>query len=262
MKKLLTSLVLALFTTFSALAGTIVLEGTYQKENLYIVNSIAESGVGFCVYEVLVNGEVTSDEVNSQAFKIDLSIYNFKVGQDLVITIKYKDGCEPKVLNEDALIPKPSFETVSIEASRDGSLEWTTKNEKGRLPFIIQQFKWNKWVDIGEVMGEGKSGTNNYSFQVTPVSGKNKVRVVQKASDGDVRTSPVEEFNSTRKAVSFNYDKKNSEVSFSEETSFELYNAYGQIVKRGKSKTVDMSAFPEGEYYMSYDSSTDKFVHK
>jgi hypothetical protein len=262
MKKILTSLTLAILTSFSALAGTIVLEGTYQKENLYIVNSIAESGVGYCVYEVLVNGEVTSDEVNSQAFEIDLSIYNFRQGQDLVVTIKYKDGCEPKVLNEDALSPKPSFEIVEIDANRDGALEWTTKNEKGRLPFIVQQFKWNKWVDIGEVMGKGESGKNNYSFQVSPVSGKNQVRVVQKTKDGDVRPSPVTQFNSTKKAVSYSYDKKSSALTFTEETSFELYNGYGQIVKRGKSASVDMSAFPEGEYYISFDSSTEKFIHK
>lgn len=262
MKHIFLLSVMALFANFATQAGTIVLEGSYQKENLFVVNSIAESGVGYCVYEVLVNGEVTSDEINSQAFEIDLSIYNFRQGDNIVVTIKYKDGCEPKVLNEDALMPKPSFETESIEADSEGSLVWITKNEKGRLPFIVQQFKWNKWVDIGEVMGKGTPGKNSYSFQVSPVSGKNKVRVVQKTKDGDIRTSPEAEFNPRKKAVSFNYDRKSDRVSFSEETSFELYNAYGQIVKRGRSNSLDMSNLEKGEYYISYDSTTDKFIHK
>ena len=67
------ALVFGLFT-FSALqAGTIVLEGKYQQKNLYVINGIAPEGVGFCVFEVTVNGDVTSDEINSSAFEIDLS---------------------------------------------------------------------------------------------------------------------------------------------------------------------------------------------
>ena len=46
--------------------------GLYQGENLLVVNETNPDGVGFCCYEVRVNGLVTGDQVNSHAFEIDL----------------------------------------------------------------------------------------------------------------------------------------------------------------------------------------------
>ena len=61
-------------------------------------------------------------------------------------------------------------------------------NEQGGLPYLVQQFKWNKWVTVGEVMGKGTSTKNAYSFQTTRV-GYQQVRVVQKSAEGKLRSS-------------------------------------------------------------------------
>lgn len=238
------------------------MEGKYQQKNVYVINSVAEAGVGFCVYEVKVNGEVSSDETNSHAFEIDLSIYGFKLGDDVNITIKYKDGCEPRILNPGALEPQPTFETTNIEISQNGLLSWETTNEQGSIPFLIQQFKWNKWVTVGEVQGKGTSTTNGYTFQTTPVSGENKFRVVQKSYDAKLKKSPSVQYTSGMAPVTFSYDKKQKAVLFSQETNYELYNVYGQIIKRGFGSKVNMSNLPKNDYYISYDSSTDPFYRK
>jgi len=248
--------------SLSSLAGTIVLEGKYQQKNVYIINSVAEAGVGFCVYEVAVNGEVTSDEINSHAFEVDLSIYGYRLGDGIVITIKYKDGCEPRVLNPGALEPQPTFETTDIDVSAGGLLTWKTVNEQGKLPFVIQQFKWNKWVTVGEVMGLGTSIENGYSFQTTPISGTNKFRIIQKSYESKVRKSPSVEYQSDKDQVTFVYDKKVKALQFSDDTNFELYNVYGQIIKRGFGRSADLSSLPKSEYYISFDSDTQKFEKK
>lgn len=261
--KFLLALALSLFSLTTALhAGTIVLDGKYQQKNLYVINGIAPEGVGFCVYEVTINGDVSSDEINSSAFEIDLSIYGFKLGDDVVVAIKYKDGCNPRVLNPGALEPSPSFDTVDIRISDAGLLTWEAVNEQGALPFLVQQFKWNKWVTVGEVMGKGTSTKNSYSFQTTQVSGKNKFRVVQKSAEGKLRSSDAVEYASNREPVSFTYDRRSTSITFSGETNYELYNAYGQIIKRGFGTTADLSNLPKGDYYISYDSTTGKFSHK
>ncbi len=250
---------LCLGTVSSLFAGTIVMEGKYQQKNIFVINAVSAEGVGYCVYEVKVNGEITSDEINSKAFEIDLSIYGLKLGDDVVVVINYKDGCEPKVLNPGALEPKPTFETAEIEVDDNGLLTWQTVNEQGRLPFIVQQYKWNKWVSIGEVMGKGTSTQNTYSFQTTPISGINKFRVIQKTYEGGNRTSPAAEYISSREPVAFTYDRKAKAVVFSMETNYELYNVYGQIIKRGFGDSADLGNLPKGEYYISYDSRTEKF---
>ncbi len=253
---------LFLLSSIFCTAGTIVLEGRYQLRNIYVINSASPDGVGYCVYEVTMNGLVTTDEINSQAFEVDLSIYNLKLGDPVTVNIRHKDGCTPKILNPGALEPAPSFECSKIECSKEGLLTWETTAEQGKLPFIIQQFKWNKWVNVGEVMGTGTAVRNNYKFQVQLSSGKNKFRVAQKSYEGELRKSPNCEVISTVSEVTFKYDKKTKMVTFSAETSFEMYNVFGQIVKRGYGLTVDCTTLLKGEYYLSYDSKTEKFLRK
>lgn len=249
-------------TSTAIMAGTMVLEGKYQGKNLYVVNSVSGSGVGYCVFEVQVNGKVSSDEWNSPAFEIDLGVFGLGIGDDVIVTIKYKEGCVPKVINPGVLEPQPSFEIASISISESGLMEWETTGETGQLPFIIQQFKWNKWVSVGEVIGKGTSGKNKYSFQTVEVSGVNKFRVAQKSSEGDSRTSEAVEYKSSKPAVTVVYDKRTKKLKFSEDTNYELYNMYGQIVKRGFGSEADLSDLPKAEYYINYDNSSERFFRK
>jgi hypothetical protein len=251
-----------LMVSMGLTAGNIVLEGRYQQRNIFVINGASPDGVGFCTYEVTVNGLITTDEINSQAFEIDLAIYSFKLGDPLTIIIKHKDGCLPKVLNPGALEPAPTFDCSKIDCSTAGSLSWETSNEMGKLPFVIQQFKWNKWVNIGEVMGNGSSGKNQYKFQVPLTSGKNKFRVVQKSYEGELRKSQTCEVLSTSTPIEKTYDRKTKLITFTAETAYELYNVYGQIVKRGFGLTIDCTSLPKGEYYLSYDSKTEKILRK
>ena len=69
MKKIFFGLLITLFAFQANATGVIVLEGHYQGKNLYVQNPFAGSGVGFCTFEVTINGEVTTDEVNSSAFE-------------------------------------------------------------------------------------------------------------------------------------------------------------------------------------------------
>jgi hypothetical protein len=256
------AIVLLLLIVTSGYAGSIVLEGRYQQRNIFVINATATDGVGFCIYEVTVNGLVSSDEINSQAFEIDLSIYNFKHGDAVMVEVKHKDGCTPKILNPGALEPSPSFDCNKIEVNQSGVLTWETTGELGKLLYVVQQFKWNKWVNVGEVTGNGTSGKNSYSFQVSLTSGLNKFRVAQKSYEGDLRKSKTCEITSSNAPVTFRYDKKSKTISFSAETAYELYNIYGQIVKRGFGLSVDCNTLIKGEYYLSYDSKTDKFTKK
>ena len=156
----------ALFSLTST-AGVIVLEGNYQGKNLFIQNSFSEAGVGFCVFEVTVNDQIATDEINSSAFEVDMNNFGLKVGDPVIVKVMHKDGCTPVVLNPEVLRPKSTFDIVQQNISSDGKYVWTATNETGQLPYIVEQKRWNKWVKVGEVMGVGKPGENTYTFQVT-----------------------------------------------------------------------------------------------
>lgn len=262
MKTVLLSLSCVFLTVFNCLAGVIVLEGKYQNKNIYVQNGFSTSGVGFCVYEVTVNGMVTTDELNSSAFEIDFSTQQIPVGTSVVVQIKHKDGCVPKVLNPDVLKPTPTFETLSIKVNDTGIINWSTKDEAGPLPFIVEQFKWNKWVAAGEVQGTGLAGTNDYSFLVTFTSGENKFRVKQVGINKKPRYSPEAKIRAKTPAVSFEYVKQNQQINFDAETNYEVYDRYGNIVKKGFAKSIDFSNLENSTYYLSYDNTTSEFSKK
>lgn len=248
------------FVAFSN--NVVVLEGKYQNKNLYVQNSFASSGVGFCVFEVRVNGEVTTDEVNSSAFEIDLAQRNLKLGDNVSITIKHKDGCAPKVLNPDALKPVPTFETVEINLTAEGLLKWKTLGEQGSLPFVIEQYKWNKWVTVGEVQGKGTATENEYNFNVALVSGVNKFRVKQVGLNKRPRYSAETSIKNNRIPISFNYDKNKQVVNFTDETAYEIYDRYGNLVKKGFGKNVDISNLDKSLHYINFDNQTSEFSKK
>lgn len=234
---------------------SLVLNGIYQGKDLYVKNPFAADGVGFCVFEVVVNGEITGDEINSSAFAVDFNILGIEVGSEIEILIKHKEDCTPMVLNPEAIKPHSTYELKSIKVDRN-ILTWTTEKESGSLPFVVEQFRWNKWVKAGEVLGEGTSGSNTYKFELTPYTGENRVRVKQTDYTGKPRYSEQVVYTPRMRKVDFEPKKVADDIKFTAATRYEIFDKYGNLVKTGFGKTVNVSNLEKGEeYYLNYDSS-------
>lgn len=247
--------------------GVIILEGNYQGKSLYVQNPFGAGGVGFCVTEVLINGNITTDEINSSAFEIDFKPHKLNIGDKVEIKIKHKEDCKPKVLNPEVLKPKSTFEVISMTIEKDGTVKWSTKSETGKLAFAVEQFRWNKWVKVGEVEGVGTPGTNNYTFKITPHSGKNQIRVRQTDYSGQPRLSKPVDFMSDAPDVTFAPVKVSKDITFVAsdkpvETLYEIYDQYGNVVKRGFGSTVDASNLAKGGYFLNYDNKMGEFIKK
>lgn len=268
MKKYLFIIFFVLFsnvTTNIFAEAKIELSGIYQGENLYVMNPFSPTGAGFCIYEVLVNGQTSSDEIASSAFEIDLSIYNFNLGDPVEIVIKHKNGCKPKVLNPEVLLPKSTFNVETIKLSKNGKLTWITSGEVGSLTFYVQQYKWNKWVTITTVQGKGTPDIHTYSVDVKFVSGINKFRIKQKDYTKKPRYSKIVEYRNNIPEVTFKPGdgmKTSKYIKFSASTSYEIYNYYGELIKKGYGKEVDVSSYKDGTYFLNYDNKTESFEKK
>lgn len=264
---LLITLNCAVFTMGFSQSETTILEGNYQGKNLYVQNPTASSGVGYCVTEVFVNGNRTLDETNSNAFEIDFKPHKLALGEKVEIKIKHKENCGPKVLNAEVLKPKSTFEIISMSIDKEGTLKWSTKLEVGKLPFVVEQFKWNKWVKVAEIEGLGTPHTNNYSIKTAPHAGKNTFRIRQTDYTGQIRTSKPLEFISTATDIVFTPAKVSKNIHFSAddkeiETMYEIYDQYGNIIKRGYGSNVDVSTLVKGGYFLNYDNKTGEFIKK
>lgn len=246
---------------YTSTAVDMVLKGVYQGKDIYVKNPFGGEGVGFCVYQVLVNGEITSDEVNSSAFAIDLSLFNLEIGAPLQVIIRSKDDCSPKVINPESIHPESTFEVGGMTIENSGKLAWTTSKESGVLPYVVEQFKWNKWVAVSEVIGNGSDLENSYSTSVRLVKGQNLFRVKQEDGEG-IRYSEAVTIVADVEDAELVRTKVFEKVEFTRATDFELYSECGELVAAGYGPFIDATELKSGRYYVNFGSHFGSVVTK
>lgn len=246
----------------SAYADKLELSGVFLGKNVYVMNPFSDSGVGFCVFEVTVNGQTTEDEINSSAFEIDFSKFNLDIGQKLSIVLHYKNGCLPKIINPESIKPTSSYKLQTATVDKNGILHWETKGELGSLAFVVQQYRWNKWLTVGEVQGEGTPELNKYELDVRPHSGENLFRIQQVDHTGIPHYSSEIKYKATFSPITFGPEKVKDELLFTIATLYEIYDNYGNIVFKGYGNKIKLEGLQNGLYYINYDNTMGSFRKK
>jgi hypothetical protein len=83
-----------------ALGNTsLVLEGTFKWQNVFITNADNTSGVD----EVVVNGKRVASKVTSAIYEVDLMSMGLNDGDKVKIEFRYSKGHDPVVINPEAL---------------------------------------------------------------------------------------------------------------------------------------------------------------
>jgi len=257
------SFVLILFINFFAFplfAQQIVLEGAYNGVNLFVQNPFAECGVGFCCYGVSVNGELSTTETESSAFEIKLDKLGCVVGEQLKVVLFHKEGCKPKVLMQ-MHPPRPRADFVSLDIDNQGVLKLIIGPDRRTIKlFIAEQFRWNKWIKIAELSEPDTLGGITYSFKITDMhSGENKFRVKQITYNNRPHYSKSVKVVGDYPPPVFKYDQEKKMIEFSTVTQFEIYDDFGNLVKRGYDSNVECSKLKRGKYYLNYDIVQTKF---
>ena len=246
--------------------ASLSIEGFYQGKNLYVQSSVCGDGFGYCATKVTVNGNIVPGQTNKGAFEINFSNFHIQIGEPLFIVIEHGDDCKPKIINPEVLLPNSTFVVESIKCDIKGKLSWTTTGESGKLTYQIEQYKWNKWIVVGEVSGQGKNSKTNYSFDVFPHSGENKVRISQVDNSGVKRTSKEVKFVcSSVVAPMITTDNDYKTIKFVSngekiQTKYEIFDAFGNILKKGLNDEVDFSNLEKGIYYVNYDNKNEKVI--
>ncbi len=155
-----------------------------------------------------------------------------------------------------------TFNMETFFVKEDGFLCWTAKEEHGSLPYVVEQYIFDKWVPVGEVKGIGTPDPNSYAIPVTLNSGENKFRIRQKGYDQMTRFSNAITYYSKREAVTYKVTDDNQTVVFSGETFFMVYNPYGAVIKQGYGNSLNISEYPKGYYCLIYDNRLGGFEKK
>ncbi|NBU46079.1 MAG: hypothetical protein EBS34_01300 [Flavobacteriales bacterium] len=239
-------------------------QGNYQGGNLLVSNPAQSDGFGFCITKVTVNGDILPASIQSNVFEVNFKLFNLKIGDPVFVVLEHANGCAPKFLNTEVLLPKSTFVCERIQCSADGNLQWVTSKENGVLDFIVEHYRWGKWLEVGYVKGNGGSRSNSYAFQVNLHSGKNTLRVSQRDNSKKLRSSQSTTVVSTvgkviktpSRVKDFIYFKSNGK---SVKTKYEVFDAYGNLLKQGFSQEVNCTNLLKGIYFLNFDNTSEKF---
>lgn len=253
--------VLMCFGLFSH-AGTIILEGRYNGQVFIIQNPYAGDSAGFCTQKVEVNGKEIPFE-NASSFSIDLTAMHFKAGDTISIRITHRDDCKPKLLNPE-ITHKNYFDLVSFKTDHDSLLTWKVIEKEEKCIYIIEQYRWNKWIKLDSIENKQGKDTVSYEYNFTKYihSGENYFRV-----------KTIDPFNSPHytKPVKLTIKSyvepfltgcQGTEQKFTKPTLYEVFNEKGWVVKSGFGASIPMSDLPKGIYYLNYDNKTTEFIKK
>ncbi len=246
----------------SNMVDRLTINGYYFGKNLVVINPL--NGDRFAVESVEVNGAPTADEINSSVFEIDFSALALNQGDPVSVSINYYVGAEnPVVFNPEALEAASnfSFKTSYLEKKTE-KLAWTIAGSPGTEVFEVEQYRWEKWVRVGTVNAKDSTSLNTYSCKITPHFGKNLFRVKLVDPKGNIAYSAPVKLQSKTPEVMLLKTTVETQIEFSGETLYQIYDEKGSRLLNGTGSIVDVSSLAAGKYWVNYDNKTELIKKK
>ena len=162
--------------------------------------------------------------------------------------------------------------TAKAQNNSQSLLQWVTAQEQNTKDFYIQQSTDGiNWVTIGSLPAAGNSNSTSYYNYVhtNPVKGLNYYRIKQTDVDSRYSYSPVRMLSFTRALQPFTIlgnpvtnDVLTLQLNMT--TSLAFYTADGKLLWREQvnagTKTIDVSRYAKGTYFLKTITTTQKVV--
>ncbi len=253
-------LVLLCFFNTKVFASEIVLSGNYQGRDLFVQNPFNKTSKKFCTEAVYVNDRKVFDNPTISAYKVDLSY--LKIGDLVVVRIEYSEGCEPSIVNPQALKAPQNFQFLMAQADHH-SIVWSTK---GELPngqyFIEHKWKNKDWAVIDTLQGKGNFDINRYSAVPNHKIGLNKYRVRYSSFDARSFYSLEFEHESSENYITFYPKIATTSLRLSDSTKYTIQDYFGKVIKEGSGKEILLLNIKQGKYYLIIQNRKEQFIKR
>jgi hypothetical protein len=154
------------------------------------------------------------------------------------------------------------FRISNLRLDSSNKIIWTAFNQQGVMSFAVEQFLNEHWTMVGEVVGDSYTESSEYSYSPHFTSGENKYRITWLSAGNKKNYSNIIVSASRKPEVMFHVTEDNLQIVFSESTFYIVYNPYGFIMMRGYGSNLDISAFKNGIYCVTYDNKVATFEKK
>lgn len=248
---------LALITIDSAaFADEFTFSGVYLGKNIYVQNPLSDDQSEFCTKAVYVNDLLVVNNPKTSAYEIDLSY--LVINDQVSIRIIHGEACKPKVINPQVIRPKNQFQFLSVYVDSN-EVRWITKSELDQGKYLLEQYLNGKWVIVEVVEAKGEENTNHYQIAPKHSVGLNRYRIKYISGD-DIFFSQAQQFFADIAPVEVLPDTAKEKILLSRETDYELLDAEGNPVAKGKGREIDMVNLSAGLYYLNIENRTEKII--
>jgi len=257
--------ILFLLINFASLtAQEIIIKGTYQGRNLYILNpAININDEIFCVNAVYVNNILTEDELKSNSFEIDFANIKIADGEKVTVRIDHKPDCKPEVINAYVLESTTNFTYSPPKIDKKtNKINWTITGIIDDKPFLIEQYRWEKWITLGEVFPKDSIGENNFAYEPRFNTKQNIFRIKHIDKSGIERISKECKYFIKDEELYLISNRITDWLYFSSETIYEVFDEKGNFILDGYGKEVNFSDIEKGKYWVNYDNKTEIVTKK
>ncbi|BDC99493.1 hypothetical protein [Persicobacter psychrovividus] len=236
---------------------TLQVKGLYQGRNVYVQNPQIPND-RFATQAVFLNGQKVLGELTSSTFTVDLS--HLQKEDSVNVVIQYLGGQPPKVVNPQVLRAKVKFDFAYISLEND-VLRWAVHGYGNNGVFIVQQYKNKQWEIVGSRSGE-KIMDEKYDFPVSLTKGTNRFRVRFLTAEGKSFYSQVVSKDNFDNPIEIFPARVSTKLYLNRPVTYDVEDAFGNLVKSGQGKEVDMSAAETGLYYLIVGDQRKKFFKK
>ena len=239
---------------------TASIEGIYTgKDPLFSVSY----DTMFYPLKLKVNVNLKYDTVftikrKKEEYELRLDRFRFGKGDTVIL----RTSIIPKAMChiDDSVSLKPfacRSQLMSVTCTPEGTVRWTAQYDSGAPSYMVEQFRWGKWIEVGEVPAKKRSGLNDYSFPVKFHFGENVYRIHQHYG---CYSRPVK-VESDVPEVGFIGDLR-KDLVFDAETDYEVYDSGSNLLLTGRSTKIELGTLNPGVYYLNYDNKTTEFIKR
>lgn len=259
------TLVFAILFVFltSLFAQGLSFDGVYTGKNMVISNPKAGDFFGTCIDRISINGELYPFNISDNILEIDFKRIGLKKNDLFYLTISHSQNCQPIIYNQSDFFPATQAKIEQLKF-QDNKLFWIVESEVHLGNFQLELFYRNRWVEIDQITSNG-IGKNQYSYSIgSHLTGVNKYRIKKINSDEyyyfptfSTSISPYSLSNTTvSKTISILQNQQKVQAYY------ELEDLLGNLIKKGRSETIDFSSLKAGYYYLYVDQKKHLIIKK
>ncbi|HTL83034.1 MAG TPA: hypothetical protein VL651_15080 [Bacteroidia bacterium] len=147
---------------------------------------------------------------------------------------------------------------VPGEISIDSTGKITIQLHKQTLGEIyLQEYKWNKWVTFDSLRRNAEEDDTVFYKQARFTYSDIQIRLKAPGMKGS-NVAKVQYFYPDS-CSQFDGKCRSGKIGFRCEQDWQIYDQFGNMVKKGHSKTIDVSDLPKGGYFILYSNKMSEF---